>query len=87
METIETKPTRPATHDEFMAASQRRHGGFYLAVERNRRLSRPLFHVRSPIGTTLDMCVTEQEAKVVVAKEKGAQVFAIIGGSAVRVSL
>lgn len=59
-------------HAEFMEQRGRLASGHQIAVNHARKNGRSLFHVRHPIGVTLDLCVTEQEARKSANKEGAA---------------
>lgn len=62
---MKQRTTSNHDHATFMEEAARRSSGHQLAVHHARKHGRPLYHVRHRIGTTLDLCVTPQEARKV----------------------
>lgn len=60
--------------------------GWHLMVRHRREAGQPLYHVRSSVGTTLDLVATLDEARRRAAHERGSVILAIASsGQASRV--
>lgn len=74
---MKDKPTYPtATMFDERYMQQK---GHHLLVAHARKAGQPLFYVRAPCGTTLDLCASLTEAKKVHVREPGSKIWELRG--------
>lgn len=79
------KPTFPTA--DLMDERHSLGRGFQLLVAHALKRGDPLYYVRSPSGTTLDLCASLTEAKKSHAKEPGSKIMALKGTALTEVTV